>query len=137
MLTFRDSMDRWFDDRFFRPVWPFDPERETAPILDLYTTPEAVIARVALPGVRPEDVDVTIGEELVTISGTYKEEGKEIEEAAYVRKELVRGAFTRSFALPSAVKGDAAKAVFRDGLLTLTIPRTEAAKPMHVKVTAT
>ena len=92
---------------------------------------------MALPGVRPEDVDVTIGEELVTITGTYKEEGKEIEEAAYVRKELVRGAFTRSFALPSAVKGDAAKAVFRDGLLTLTIPRTEAAKPMHVKVTAT
>jgi HSP20 family protein len=136
MLTFRDTMDRWFDDRFFRPVWPFDPERETAPVLDLYTTSEAVIAKVALPGVKPETVDITISDELVTISGSYKEE-TEAEGAAYVRKELLKGGFTRSFALPSAVNSDAATAVFKDGLLTLTIPRIEAAKPMHVKVTAT
>jgi HSP20 family protein len=136
MLTFRDTMDRWFDDRFFRPMWPIEAEREIAPVLDLYTTPETVIAKVALPGVRPEDVDVTIGEELVTISGSYREEEK-VEQAEYVRKELVRGTFTRSFALPAAVKSDAAKALFKDGLLTLTIPRSEAARPKHVKVTAT
>jgi HSP20 family protein len=136
LLTFRDTMDRWFDDRFFRPMWPFEPERGTVPVLDLYTTPEAVVAKVALPGVKPENVDVTIGEELVTISGTFEEE-QEIEEAAYVRRELKRGSFTRSFPLPTAIKSDAATAVFKDGLLTLTLPRTEAAKPMHVKVTAT
>ena len=101
--------------------------------LDLYTTPEAVIANVALPGVKPEDVDVTIGDDLVTISGTFKEE-KETNDAGYVHKELSEGSFSRSFSLPTAINADAAKAEFRNGLLTLTLPKTEEVKPTHVKV---
>jgi HSP20 family protein len=99
----------------------------------VYTTPEAVIAKVALSGVKPEDVDVTIGDDLVTISGVFKEE-KETTDAGYVHKELSQGKFSRSFSLPTAIKADAAKAEFRNGLLTLTLPKTEEVKPTHVKV---
>ena len=92
-----------------------------------------MIAKVALPGVKPEDVDVTIGDDLVTISGAFKEE-KETTDAGYVHKELSQGKFSRSFSLPTAIKADAAKAEFKDGLLTLTLPKTEEVKPTHVKV---
>ena len=133
LVSFQDAMERLFDERFFRPIWIGNGERRAAPALDLYTTPEAVIAKVALPGVKPEDVDVTIGDDLVTISGAFKEE-KETTDAGYVHKELSQGKFSRSFTLPTAIMADAAKAEFKDGLLTLSLPKTEEVKPTHVKV---
>ena len=133
LVSFQDAMERLFDDRFFRPIWFGNGEQHAAPALDLYTTPEAVIAKVALPAVRPEDVDITIGDDLVTISGAFKEE-KETSDAGYVHKELSQGKFSRSFSLPTAIKPDAATAEFKDGLLTLTLPKTEEVKPTHVKV---
>jgi len=133
LVSLRDAMERLFDERFFRPTWLRNGERDAAPSLDLYTTPEAIVAKVALPGVKPEDVDVTIGDDIVTISGSFKEE-KETTEAGYVHRELSHGSFSRTFALPTAVKADTATASFKDGLLTLTIPKTEEVKPKHVKV---
>jgi HSP20 family protein len=133
LVSFRDAMERLFDERFFRPMWIGNGERQAAPALDLYTTPEAVIAQVALPGVKPEDVDVTIGDDLVTISGTFKAE-KETSDAGYVHRELSKGEFSRRFSLPTAIKADAANAEFRNGLLTLTLPKTEEVKPTRVKV---
>jgi HSP20 family protein len=133
LVSFRDAMERMFDERIFRPIWPANGDREAVPPLDLYTTPEAVIAKVALPGVRPEDVDVTIGDDLVTISGTFKEE-KATTETGYVHKELHHGSFSRRFTAPTAVKAADATAVFKDGLLTLTLPKTEEVKPTHVRV---
>lgn len=133
LVSVRDAMERLFDDRFFGPMWIGDGERQVAPALDLYTTPAVVIAKVALPGVKPEDVDVTIGDDLVTISGAFKEE-RETSDAGYVHKELSRGKFSRRFSLPTDINADAAKAEFKDGLLTLTIPKTEEVKRTHVKV---
>lgn len=136
IATFRDAMDRLFDERFFRPIWRWDSEREGSPALDVYTTQDAVIAKVALPGVKPEDVDVSVADDLVTIRGSFEQE-KETADAGYILKELSRGAFTRSFVLPTAVKAEAATAAFKDGLLTLTLPKTEEVKPRHVKVEVT
>jgi HSP20 family protein len=136
LASLRDTMERLFDERFFRPFWIGEGEHEVMPALDLYTTPDAVIAKIALPGVKPEDVDISITDDLVTVTGSYPEE-KEATEAGYVHKELHRGSFRRSFALPTPVKTDDAKATFTDGLLTLTIPKTEPVKPMHIKVEAT
>jgi HSP20 family protein len=135
VVSFRDAMERWFDDRLFRPIWPLTREGEpvVAPALDLYMTAEAVIAKVALPGLKPEDVDVTIGEDVVTISGSYKDE-KETTEAGYLNRELSHGTFSRSFTIPTAVKAESATAQFKDGLLTLTLPKSEEVKPKHVKI---
>jgi HSP20 family protein len=133
LVSLRDTMERLFDERLFRPTRLGNGEREAVPALDLYTTPEAIVAKVALPGVKPENVDVTIGDDLVTISGSFKEE-KETTEAGYVHKELSHGSFSRSFSIPTAIKSEAATASFKDGLLTLTLPKTEEVKPKHVKV---
>lgn len=121
LVSFRDTVERLFDERLFRPVWLANGERQVVPAVDLYTTPEAVIAKVALPGVNPEDVDGSVGDDLVTITGSFKEE-KETAEAGYVHKELSHGSFSRSFSLPTAVKAEDATASFKDGLLTLTSP---------------
>jgi HSP20 family protein len=136
IVSLRDAFDRLFDDRFFRPIWPFDGERDVAPALDLYTTPEAVVAKVALPGVKPEGVDVTITDDVVTVRGAYEEQ-QEKTEAGYVHKELSRGTFSRSFVAPMAIQAEGAKAEFKDGLLTLTLPKSEEVKPKQVKVEVT
>ena len=132
VVTLRDAMERLFDDRFFRPLWAWDEDREAIPALDLFTTPEAVIAKIALPGVKPEDIDVEIAGDVVTVRGSYKAETETTE--GYVRKELSRGELTRSFVLSTSVRPEAATAAFHDGLLTLTMPKTEEVKPRHLKV---
>ena len=136
VVTLRDAMERLFDDRFFRPLWPWDGEREGIPALDLFTTPEAVIAKVALPGVKPEDIDVEIAGDTVTVRGSFQEE-TETTETGYINKELGRGEVTRSFVLSTPVRREAATATFQDGLLTLTLPKTDEVKPRHVKVEIT
>jgi HSP20 family protein len=135
VVTLRDAVDRLFDDRFMRAIWPIDRDQPFVPALDLFTTPEAVVAKVALPGVKPADVDISIVDDFVTIKGSFTEE-KETKQSGYVQKELSSGTFERSFSTPTAIKPDKAEAVFKDGLLTLTLPKSEAVKPQHVKVIA-
>jgi HSP20 family protein len=135
VVSLREMMERFFDDRFMRPIWPINGERAIVPALDLFTTSEAVVAKVALPGVKPENVDISIADDIVTITGTFKEE-KETTEGGYVQKELSHGVFERSFTAPVAIKPEVAEAIFKDGLLTLTLPKSEAVKPQHVKVLA-
>jgi HSP20 family protein len=135
-VSLRDAMERLFDEELFRPLWTSDGEREVLPALDLMTTTDAVVAKVALPGVKPEDVDIVVTADVVTVKGSFKEE-TETSEAGYIHKELSRGSFSRSFTLPATVKADAATATFTDGVLTLTLPKIEQAKPTHVKVEVT
>ena len=136
LLSVREAMERLFDDRFFRPLWLADAEREISPALDVYTTDTAVVAKAALPGVKPEDVEITVTEDLVTIAGTFMEE-TESKEAGYLHRELSRGQFRRSFTPPASFKADETKATFKDGVLTLTMPRAEEVKPRHIKVETT
>ena len=130
---FRDAIERMFDERAFRPFGVWNGEREAIPALDLYMTPDAVVAKIALPGITADDIDVTIADDVVTVRASFEAE-KETPDAGYVRKELKRGSLERSFALPTAVRPEAASAMFRDGLLTLTLPKTEEVKPTHIKV---
>ena len=132
ILSLRDTFDRLFDETIFRPL-RFDGKPEIYPFIDLYTTPEAVMVEIALPGIKPADVDITMTGQVLTISGTF-EEPKEAFEGGYIYKELYRGTFTRSFTVPTMVKFEAAKATFKDGVLYLVLPKAEVVKPKHLKV---
>jgi HSP20 family protein len=129
----RDTMEQLFEDHFPRPWWYGYGERAKLPALDLYTTPESVVARLALPGVKPHDVDVQVADGTVSVTGTIADE-TETKEAGYVHRELVHGSFSRSFVIPVEVDPGRATAAFKDGLLTLTLPRVEAARPRKIKV---
>lgn len=103
-----------------------------APALDLYTTARAIVAKVAVPGVKPENIEVMVGTDLVTISGSPEQKGRD--DVGHVHDELMHRPFRRSFWLPTAVKAEAATASLTNGLLTLTMPKTKVGETKRVRV---
>jgi HSP20 family protein len=99
----------------------------------MYQTADDVVIKASLPGVKPEDVDVTITGDTVTIKGETKTE-EEIKREDYLYQERRYGAFSRSVRLPGSLQTDKAEAVFENGVLKLTIPKAEESKPKTVKV---
>jgi len=135
MMSLRQAMDRLLEDSFVRParLWP-ELRAGELPI-DMYQTKDEVVLKAALPGVKPEEVDITITGDTLTIKGEHKEE-KETKEEDYLYKEHRYGAFSRSVTIPIQVESDKAEAVFENGILTLTVPKSEQVKPKQIKVKA-
>jgi len=104
-----------------------------APAVDIYETAHELVVKVDLPDVKPEDLDVRVENNILTIRGERKFENK-VNEENYLRVERAYGAFSRSFSLASTVNTGAIKADYKDGVLTLTIPKREEAKPKQIKV---
>jgi HSP20 family protein len=136
MTSLRDAMDRLFEDAFIRPGW-FAPAWGAAEILpvDVYETGDAVVVKATVPGVKPEEIDVTVTGDLLTIKGEFKQEAK-VEKPNYLRQERRFGSFCRQVGLPAGVNADKANATFENGVLTLEMPKVEAVKPKTVKVVA-
>jgi len=129
-------MDRVFEDSFIRPRWGWiAPTGAAGLALDMYETKDEVVVKAALPGIKPEEVEVSITGNALTIRGESKEE-YEVKEKDYIRKERRYGSFARSVTLPSGLKTDKAEATFEDGVLTLKIPKSEEVKPKTIKVKA-
>jgi len=134
LISLRDAMDRLLGEGFVRP-WSslgtlFGGE---APALDMYETDSDVMVEAVLPGVEPEEVDVQVTGNVLTIKGERKEERKE-EKASYIYQERRYGSFCRSLTLSTEVEVDKAKAEFEHGVLTLTLPKSETVKPKSIKV---
>lgn len=132
LMSLRREMDKLFED-FTRPS-RFFAEAE-APVIDAYHTPNEVVVKAALPGLKPEDISIDITGDTLTIKGEGKAE-KEIKKEDYLYQERRFGAFSRSIALPRGLQPDKAEATMEDGVLTLTIPKAEEVKPKAIKVKA-
>jgi HSP20 family protein len=134
MVTRHDAMDRLFEDSVVRPFWGWPgPFAMAEPALDVMETDDAVIVKASLPGVKPEEVDVSITGDTLTLKGKTKSES-EVKDANYLCRERRYGTFTRSVALPEGLKGDKTEATFENGVLTLSIPKSEQIKPKSIKV---
>jgi len=132
MISLREAMDRLFEESFVRP--PLTPLRTGGTLaVDVRETDDAFIINASVPGLKPEDLNINVVGDTVTISGEIKEETKE-EEANYIYRERRFGSFTRTVTLPTSLNPDKAEAVIENGVLTLTIPKAEAAKPKAIKV---
>jgi HSP20 family protein len=103
------------------------------PALDVYQTDDDVVVETQLPGVDPTNVNISIENDVLTIEGSF-EKKREVDEKNYYRKEIRSGSFHRSVALPTSVNGDKAKATYDKGVLKVTVPKEERAKPKTVKV---
>jgi HSP20 family protein len=133
MLSMRQAMDRLFDDDF-RPLhWLSGGFEGPALPLDVTATTDALTIEAALPGIRPDDVDITIENDTVTISGKTAEERK-ADEGSYVVQEIRRGNFSRTVTLPTGLEADKAQATFDNGILRLEIPKAEQMKPRQIKI---
>jgi HSP20 family protein len=133
--TLRQQLDRMFDDvRPWRLVSGGNGEAAYFPV-DLYESAEEVVVKASLPGVKPEDIDISVTGNVLTLRGEAKEEKEEKGETWY-RRERRFGSFHRQFQLPTEVDASKAQAVFEHGVLRLTLPKAEAAKPKTIKVEA-
>ena len=129
-------MDRLFEDSFVRPSRVLTALGEAAaPVLDVYQTPNEVVVKAALPGMKPEDINIDITGDTLTIKGETKAE-QEIKKEDYLYQERRFGAFSRTVVLPGGLQPDKAEATMEDGVLTLTIPKAEEVKPKAIKVKA-
>lgn len=123
-----DEVDRFFDGLpVTKQVAGFVPS------LDVYEDKENIVVETPLAGVKPEEVKISIENDVLTIEGK-SEKKSETEDKSYYRKEVRYGAFHRSVALPKAVKSEAAKAVFEDGVLKIMVPKDEKAKLKTVEI---
>jgi HSP20 family protein len=134
-MTLREAMDRLFEDSFVgRRPREWAPALEATLALDMYQTDDATVIKSSVPGVKPEELDISISGNTLTISGESKEE-EEVKEEHYIRRERRYGSFSRSVVLPEGLEPDKAEASFEDGVLTLTIPKAPETKPKVIKVT--
>lgn len=132
-LTMRDVIDRLFDDVFARQ---FGVIREFGyPAMDMYQTENEVVVKATLPGVKADDIQVSITGDVLTLRGEVKQDA-EVKEANYHLKERSFGSFSRSVSLPVPVVADKAKAEFENGVLTLVLPKAEEVKPKTITVKA-
>jgi HSP20 family protein len=122
--VFGDMLERAGDESNLTP-W--------APAVDIFETEHELVVKADLPEVNPEDLDIRVENNILTIRGERKFENK-VNEENYLRVERAYGSFSRSFSLANSVKSDAIKADYQNGVLTLSIPKREEAKPKQIKV---
>jgi HSP20 family protein len=132
-LTVRDVMDQLFADSFVRMAGWTAPASMADLAMDVYETKDDVVVKAALPGVKPEEVEITITGSTLAIRGESKVEN-EIKGSDYVRKERRYGSFARTVTLPEGLRSDKADASFENGMLTLRLPKSEEKKPKTIKV---
>ncbi len=132
-MTLRQAMDRLFEDSVVRPgrMWGEEASGRRYFPIDVYETGDAVILRAALPGVQPGQVEISVEGNTVTIRG---ETQAPAEEGTLLMQEQRYGPFSRSVEIDVPVQPDRAEASFKDGILTLSIPKAEEAKPRVIKV---
>ncbi len=134
MVSLRDAMDRLFEESFLRPD-RFGLSAGPADMLptDVYETDDHLVVKATVPGIKPEDIEVTITGDLLTIKGEFKTEEK-TEQRNYLRQERRSGSFCRQINLPAGLDTDKVKANFEHGILTLELPKVPAVKAKTVKV---
>jgi HSP20 family protein len=142
LLSF-DEFDNFFDDflsrRWPRLVdWNFSPvtSERGIPKVDIVDYPDRIEVQAALAGINKDDLEVTINNQSITIRASTKKETEEKkEEGKYFRQEIMRGEFQRTLSLPDNVDSENASAAFKDGILTITMPKTEKSKRKTVDIT--
>jgi len=137
---FRDLMATQRDfDRLFREAFsPAAGEGEVstrtwAPPVDIYENGDSLVLKAEVPGINPDDVEIRVEDNTLYLKGERKFE-KEVKEQNYHRIERSYGTFTRTFSLPNSIDADKVVANYRDGVLTLTMPKKEEAKPKTIKI---
>lgn len=135
-LSLRDAMNRLMEESFVLPSMIGEVRgsgRSWGLAVDMYETNDNLVVKASVPGIKPEQLDVTVQGETLTIKGEAQEE-QEREQGRYHVRERRQGSFSRMLALPFAIQSDKVQATFENGVLTLTLPKAEEIKPRNIKV---
>jgi HSP20 family protein len=135
LSTLQNQFNRLFNESF-RNQAEESALTTWAPAVDIYETPNELVVKADLPDVNEKEIDVRVENNLLTIRGERKFE-KSVSEENFLRVERTYGAFSRSFSLPNTVNAEAIGAEYKNGVLTVTLPKREESKPRQVKITVT
>lgn len=127
----RDFFDRFLEDFRIPSAWSEDTG--FSPAFDVSETDDALIVKAELPGMEEKDIDISLSDGVLTIKGEKKQE-KESESGHYHTVERRYGAFCRTMRLPAEVNAEQVDAAYKDGVLSVTMPKTEKAKPRKIEV---
>lgn len=135
MAAVNQSLDRWFDDSFFAPRRLTGATNLSTwnPAVDVYEESDRFVIKAELPGLDRQDIEVDLNDRVLTLKGERSYEN-EVKEDGYYRKERAFGKFHRAFTLPANLNADEIKAEFKDGLLTINIPKPEEEKPKQITI---
>jgi HSP20 family protein len=133
MMTLREAMDRLFDDAFTRPISMSGGS--VIPAIDLYQSDDEVVVKASLPGLKADDVQISVTADVLTLRGEFKEETEQKETTYHIRENRYRS-FDRQVMYPTDVQSDKAKTDFENGVLTITLPKAETVKPRKISVKA-
>jgi HSP20 family protein len=133
MSTMRSMMEHMWDDNFFGPRGDWLKSMNWELPLDVVETENEFLVKASLPGINPDDLDITYSNGAISIKGEMKEE-KDVKEQQFHLRERRFGSFFRTVSLPSTVKADAIDAKYVSGVLTLRLPKSEEAKPKRISV---
>ena len=133
LTDLRDEIDRLFDVPLAGLTQTSPWMSGWTPALDVYEDKDHFTVKAEVPGMKKEDIEVSLHEGTLTVSGERKEEAASKESGLY-RSERYFGRFQRAVDLPASVVGDKVKAEYRDGILTITLPKAEEAKPRQINV---
>ena len=122
-------------DRLWRGLLEGRRQESWLPAVDVFDTKEAVVLKAELAGMKPEEIEIEVEDNVLTIKGERRFEEK-VDEERYYRVERRFGSFQRSLALPQGVRADEIDAAYDDGILTVTVPKAEEEKPKKIEVTA-
>lgn len=124
-----DEIDRLLDDRRFLSL----PRLGWDMAVDVFEEKGNVVAKMSLPGIEPNDIDIAVDEDTLTISGE-REEEQEVDQKDYYSKEIRRGSFSRTVRLPKSVDSETTEADYKDGVLTVTMPVVKGKEGKKVKI---
>jgi HSP20 family protein len=138
LVSLRQAMDRLFEDSFVRSrTWGPGENGASLP-LDVTNTQDALVVEASLPGIRPDDVEITVEDGTLTIRAQSQSEREERgQDGELLLSEIRRGSVSRAIALPNGLEPDKANATFEHGILRLRIPRAEAVKPRQIRISPT
>jgi HSP20 family protein len=132
MLSLREAMNQLMEESFVRPA-PGGNGQGFVPALDLSETAEGYLVEAAVPGLKPENLEITVENNVLTIKGETRQEVDD-KQRSFHRIERRFGSFQRTVGLPTTVKADAIKAELTNGVLRLEIPKAEEVKPRKISV---
>jgi HSP20 family protein len=133
MVDLQQEVNRIFDSFFGRGTQMASPERAWAPAMDMYETKDELVLAAELPGVNEKDVHLSITGDVLTIRGERSSSADTSQHAQY-RGERWFGRFERAVTLPIQIQADKVKATYRDGVLTVKLPKAEEMKPKEIKI---
>src|SRR5690242_6358675 len=131
--TLQDQVNRLFEDNFARSRSGQAELASWAPAVDIYETENELVVKADLPEVLEKDIDVRVENNMLTIRGERKF-SNEVHEDNYLRVERAYGSFTRSFSLPNTVNTETIKAEYRNGVLSVRMPKREESKPKQIRI---